>query len=128
MRRCWLRYATLGLALTAVGSLGCRFLEQLWDRTEGCHDTKVALLNDEQTVGDAFIIGPDEGVTEAERLHSGQSRDIPLCLEIGHAYRFRVFVNSVQVAVTQCSASQRQYDNTKPTVAWTPAGLRCINW
>jgi len=120
--------ALLALLAAGLSSSGCRFLEQLWDRTEGCHDTQVVLLNDEQTLGDAFIIGPNEPVTEAQRLHSGQSREITLCLEIGHAYRFNVFVDTVLVAVARCPASQRQYENTKPSVAWTPAGLRCIGW
>jgi hypothetical protein len=128
MRHWWRRCAALGLILAGLGSLGCRFLDQLWDRTEGCHDTRVVLLNDEQTTADAFLVGPDEPVTETRRLHSGESRAITLCLEIGHAYPFRVFVDNVQVAVVRCPASQRQYENTTPTVAWTPVGLRCIDW
>jgi hypothetical protein len=128
MKRSRLYLTGLAILATSLGSLGCRFLEQLWDHTEGCHDTQIVLLNDEQTLGDAFIIGPNEPVTEAQRLHSGQSREITLCLEIGHAYRFNVYVDSVLVAVARCPASQRQYENTKPSVAWTPAGLRCIGW
>jgi len=128
MKGLWFRSAPLALALAGLSMSGCHFLSSLWDRTEGCHDTRVTLLNDEQTLTDAFVVGPDEPVVEEERLHSGQSRDINMCLEIGHAYRFRVFVNSVQVAIAPCTASQRHYDTTKPTVAWTPIGLRCINW
>jgi hypothetical protein len=128
MTRWWLRCTTLGLVFAGLGMSGCRFLDQLWDRTEGCNNTQIVLLNDEQTISDAFIVGPSEPVLEEMRLHSGQSREITLCLEIGHAYRFRVYVDSVQVAVGQCAASRRQYENTKPTVAWTPVGLRCIGW
>jgi hypothetical protein len=121
------------LPAMAILSLGlatpsCRFLDQLWDRTESCHDTKIVLTNDEQTLSDVFIIGPDEPVVEELRLASGKSREITLCVEIGHNYRFRVFRDGTLLVASHCPASRRQYENTKPEVRWTPAGLLCVGW
>jgi hypothetical protein len=118
----------LAILAAGLGSSGCRFLDQLWDRTEGCHDTEIILVNDEQTLGDAFIVGPSEPVTGELRLHSGQSRRTTLCLEIGHSYRFQVFIEGEMVAVARCPASRREYEETKPSVVWTPIGLRCVGW
>jgi len=128
------RLRRFGLAAAVVVGLalavpGCRWFDNLDDELKTCHDWDVRLLNDEQTIDAVHIIGPNEGVRSDTLLDSGKSRTIVLCLDPGHDYNFRVESEDGRIlAAIKCPVSSRHYDGITPTVAWTPIGLRCIDW
>lgn len=125
MTAAWKRLAALvGLSGLAAG---CSFLD---NRLKTCQDTPVELINSDQTLGPAHVLGPAESATSATLLQSGQSRRIFLCLDKGQTQRFRAQLpNDAQpVATVNCVASLADYESARPRVIWTPVGLRCEGW
>lgn len=125
MTAAWKRIGALvGLGLLAAG---CGYLD---DRFKTCQDTPVDLINSDQTLGAAHVLGPGETATAETLLQSGQSRRIFLCLDKGQTQRFRAQLSgdAQPVATVNCVASLASYESARPRVIWTPVGLRCENW
>jgi hypothetical protein len=126
------RLALACALLLALAGSSCGWLDDVEDSIEdhlkSCHDWTVTLVNDEQTLGPAHIIGPKESPLAENLLQSGQSREISLCLELGRSYGFRAVLDDKLLGVVNCPASRRHYDNIDVEVRWTPVGFRCVSW
>src|SRR5512138_2785540 len=93
-------------ALAALAAVGCN----LSDRLRTCEHVPVDLVNDPQTRAVVNIAGPEEAFLPENRLDSGASRRIVLCLERGDRKKFRAEQNGVVVAVANCVASLSTYE------------------
>jgi hypothetical protein len=109
--------------------LGCGLLDNLAETLDGCTSAPVTLVNSQQTLEAVHLVGPDEIVGEGNRLTSGASRQIWLCLGEGRSYAFQA-VNDAGVVVgsAKCASGQDEYPGIEVRVVWTPVGLRCENW
>jgi hypothetical protein len=117
------------LLALAVATTGCDVFDDLGSRFRTCEDVTVVLINDPQTLNDVNLIGPDEIFEEANRLPSGASRSIGMCIQRGDRKRFRVRDDSFQeIATVNCVASLSSYEAVKPQVSWSPHGLACKYW
>jgi len=118
------------LVATAVwlAASGCNVFDDLTDRFKTCEDTPVDLVNSMQTRFAVNIAGPEEDFHANNRLESGESRRIYLCLERGNRKRFRVEQDGNVVAVVNCVASHSSYETRTVSVVWTPTGVVCEGW
>jgi len=114
---------------TLLGSTGCGVFDNLSDRFKTCEDVPVDLINSEQTRGTAInFAGPEENFLDENRLESGQSRRMYMCIERGDRKRFRVEQDGNVIAVVNCVASLSSYETHTVSVIWTPRGIVCEGW
>jgi hypothetical protein len=106
---------------------GCDWLE---NRFKTCKDVRVDLVNSQQTLGPIHIAGPDESVTAQNRLESGDSRALVLCLERGDRKRFRAAdENGNLVGLVTCVSGKASYEGQPtPRVVWFTTGFACEDW
>jgi len=126
MRLRGLRAGTVLIAL--VLGTGCGVFDDLSDRFKTCEETPVDIVNSQQTRAAVHIAGPEEDFSDQNRLESGASRRISLCLERGDRKRFRVMRDGVVLEATNCVASYSSYEARTVSVVWTPSGIRCEGW
>jgi len=119
---------TLMAAGLLVAASGCNVFDDLTDRFKTCEDTPVDLVNSEQTRFAVNIAGPEEEFYPDNRLESGHSRRIYLCLEKGNRKKFRVERDGTVIAVVNCVASHSSYETRTVSVIWTPTGIVCEGW
>jgi hypothetical protein len=124
------RRGRIGIVVAAAFALvACDTFENLKDHFKTCQDTTVVLTNSPQTINDINLIGPEETAGPSNVLHSGESRQLPMCLEKGDRKLFRVLrLTGEEIAAVNCVASLANYEAHQPTVTWTPEGIHCDGW
>jgi hypothetical protein len=118
----WSRWV---LALTVLATLGCDFFR---DHLKTCRDTRVQIVNSQQTLSPIAIAGPNEDFTAESVLASGASRSIGLCLDRGDRAEFRASRDHVVIASISCVVIASPGENVTPSVVWTLQGFRCEGW
>jgi hypothetical protein len=105
----------------------CGYLE---NRLKSCEDTRVELVNSDQTRAPVYLVGPDETATADTFLESGGRRRVSLCLDKGDRKKFLVYAapNTDPLAIIHCVASHAAYEGITPRVIWTPIGFQCESW
>jgi hypothetical protein len=119
---------TMAAVVLLLGSAGCNVFDDLTDRFKTCEDVPVDLINSEQTRFAVNIAGPEEDFHPDNRLESGQSRRVFMCIERGNRKRFRVERDGAVIAVVNCVASYSSYETRTVSVIWTPTGIVCEGW
>ena len=112
------------VASLLVGVLGLAAQACNW----GCQETRVQLVNSQQSVQTVNLVGPEEGAGPGNVLAPGQTRDIMLCLQKGGAQEFRAISQGQLIGSVRCVAQSSSYDGAAVQVLWTFEGFICQGW
>jgi len=115
------------LVIMALPGIGCEYLE---DRFKTCRDTRVDLVNSDQSLAAMHIVGPNERATDATLLEPRQTRRTMQCLERGDTRKYRAIPPGQwdPVAIVNCVAANASYEGDVLEVVWTVRGFRCEGW